>query len=216
MAGGNPAEGRQDDDFYATPPEATEAFLAAYKHFLEGYRRFSEPCCGDGAISKVLVRCFPEAVVQSSDLVYRGYGATADIFDCIQMYCVSDKSVGTPEVVITNPPFNLAEDIIRHVMGNWKPRVLALLLKSTFWHAAERTELFNLYRPTMILALPWRLDFLGKGRPTMEMSWFIWDQDRPPINGYPSYRIAPNLNPKSKNRKSPVGDGKHRGLPVKL
>jgi hypothetical protein len=197
MAGGNPAEGRQDDDFYATPPEATQAFLSFYGPFLEGYRRFYEPCCGNGAMAEVVTERFPEAEMEATDLVPRGYGMQASVFDIPPFFG------SAPEVVITNPPFNLAEPIIRHVMGNWKPRVLALLLKSTYWHAAERTALFDEYRPSMILALPWRLDFMGQGRPTMEMSWFIWDQDRPSPIGYPVYRIAPNLNPKKRKAKSP-------------
>ena len=193
MAGGNPEEGRQDNDWYATPPEVTQSLLAAYGSFLEGYSGlYVEPCCGDGAISKILAQRLPEARVASFDLVYRGYGFQADIFSRVIQ---RDDEV---DVVITNPPFNIAEKIVRHVMGNWKPKVMALLLKSTFFHAAERAALFEEYPPAHIFALPWRPDFLGKGRPTMECSWFVWDVNQP--KGICYYSVAPNLNPKRRQR----------------
>lgn len=189
MAGGNPQEGRVEHDFYGTPPEATRSILQAYKPFLGQPEYIHEPCCGDGAMSKIIMDYFPDSKVISTDLIDRGYGATKDIFSIPQ----------TPaRVVITNPPFNLAEDIIRHVLGVWKADVLMLLLKSTFFHAGERGHggLFDEFRPSSIWPLPWRLDFHNLGRPTMETAWFVWDKNNPTADGYPSYRIAPNLNPK--------------------
>lgn len=189
MAGGNPEDGRQEDDFYATPPEATKALLAAYGPFLKDRGTILEPCCGDGAISKVLES--EGYSVVSSDLVARGYGTQQNIFDV---------QYGHP-ITITNPPFSIAEEIVRCVLGKLKSDCLCLLLKSTFFHADDRAQyLFNEFRPTRIYALPWRLDFMGLGRPTMECSWFIWDRSNPSLDGYPSYRIAPNLNPKRKKR----------------
>ena len=41
---------RQKDDFYATPPEATQKLLDVEK--FDG--KIYEPCCGQGHISKVL------------------------------------------------------------------------------------------------------------------------------------------------------------------
>jgi hypothetical protein len=199
MAGGNSAEGRQEDDFYATPPEATQSLYAAYGAHLP--HLITEPCCGDGAISKVLVQ--NGHTVYSTDLVDRGYGLQADIF-----------SVGTgSSCVITNPPFNIAEEIVRHVLGRWKSEILILLLKSTFFHADDRAaNLFNEFRPSRVYMLPWRLDFLGKGRPTMECSWFIWDKNNPTTDGFPSYRVAPNYN--SKKRKTRARQ--HSGLPIHI
>lgn len=192
MAGGNAADGRVEDDFYATPPEATKSILTAYGPFLWHPEYIHEPCCGDGAMSKIILEHFKGVNVISTDLIDRGYGAVKDIYSIPR----------TPAtVVITNPPFSEAEGIIRHVLGVWKADVLMLLLKSTFFHAADRAEgLFNEFRPSSIWALPWRLDFHNKGRPTMECSWFVWDKNNPTADGFPSYRIAPNMNPRKRGK----------------
>src|SRR3546814_5120535 len=43
-------------------------------------------------------------------------------------------------VVVTNPPFALAEAIIRHLLVELRCRYVALLLKSTFWRSEEHTS----------------------------------------------------------------------------
>ena len=59
---------RQKDDFYATPSEASQQLLDV-ESFDGG---IYEPCCGQGHISKVLIKNGYD--VESSDLVDRGYG----------------------------------------------------------------------------------------------------------------------------------------------
>ena len=84
---------RETNDYYATPPIATELLL--------GLETFStdilEPCCGQGHISKVL-----EAHgynVESFDLIDRGYGTGG--VDFLQYNETIDKDI------ITNPPFGI-------------------------------------------------------------------------------------------------------------
>ena len=65
---------RQIDDFYPTPPEATEALLNRY----EFNRDIWEPACGDGAISKVLDAKGHDVI--STDLNNFGCGTSRGIF----------------------------------------------------------------------------------------------------------------------------------------
>ncbi len=81
---------------------------------------------------------------------------------------------GTHQIV-TNPPFNLAADFIRHARSLRVP--FAMLLKSTFWHAADRRALFVETGPIKVLPLGWR-PAMAPDRgdsPTMEFSWTVWD-----------------------------------------
>ena len=57
-------------------------------------------------------------------------------------------------VVVTNPPFALAAEMIRHLLGDLECRYVALLLKSTYWHAEKRTGLWR-WRPPAYCR-PWR------------------------------------------------------------
>jgi hypothetical protein len=159
MIGGNPTTKRQDDDFYPSPPDVTVALLDGIK--FTGV--IHEPACGDGAMAKVMIDRGYEVV--ASDLVARGFGTQED-------FLAIDKP-RAPNIV-TNPPFLLAEEFIRHALGDLKTERLALLLKSTYWHAAGRLPLFREFRPSFFLPLQWRPDFMGLKRPTMEVAWFVW------------------------------------------
>ena len=66
--GHNSKKNRKENDFYPTPPEATQALMDREK--FSG--RIYECACGDGAMSKVLIQ--NGYSVDSTDLVDRGYG----------------------------------------------------------------------------------------------------------------------------------------------
>ena len=89
------------DDFYETPPVATEALLR-HEPFFRAPRIVWEPACGRGAISKVLVDA--GHLVHSTDLVDRGYGvARRDFLMEIEPPCEVDA-------IVTNPPFKLGTE----------------------------------------------------------------------------------------------------------
>jgi hypothetical protein len=84
---------RNRRDFYATPPWVTEALL---RH-LRFRGPIWEPCCGDGAMTRVLEDHGYDVV--STDLVERGFGtAGVDFLAC------RDVPAGCRSI-ITNPPY---------------------------------------------------------------------------------------------------------------
>jgi hypothetical protein len=83
------------------------------------------------------------------------------------------------DAIITNPPFNLSEDFIRHALT--QAGTVAMVLKSQYWHAKKRSALFQEFPPAYVLPLTWRPDFLFNTRqpgdkvgPTMEVHWTVW------------------------------------------
>ena len=174
IAGG--AGKRRDLDFYATPWEATAALCDA----VELPRLVWEPACGDGAMTELL-KSRGHGVV-SSDIVDRGYDSLVVIGD----FLTETRAPLTGDfAVVTNPPFNLAEEFIRHAL-TFTPKV-AMLLKATFANAAKRLPLFEEFPPSHVLPLTWRLDFTGGGSPTMDCAWFVW--------GYPGQTFRPLPKP---------------------
>jgi hypothetical protein len=154
---------RRELDFYPTPPEATRALLS----LIQGWpaNRIWEPCCGDGAIAKVL-----EAegfTVIASDLADRGYGEPGvDFFK---------TGFSKGEALITNPPFGRADDFIRHADRIGVQR-MALLLKINFFSAAKRLNVWGTWRPRLVAPMTWRLDFTGAGSPHTDCMWVLWDR----------------------------------------
>lgn len=118
---------RPEFDYYPTPPEATHALLGA--ETFTG--TIWEPACGDGAISKIL-----EAQgysVLSTDLIDRGYGTGGKDFF---------TSFDTADNIITNPPYNLAQEFIEHALAQTTGKV-AMLCKLQFLEGAKRKKMFQ-------------------------------------------------------------------------
>lgn len=159
---------RNKTDFYATPPEVTGVLL----DFLEQSGRLCrgdliwEPACGDGRMANVMKDRMYRVV--ATDLYPRN--AVTPRQDFLQ-------SCHAGRWIITNPPFSQAEAFIRRAIELQRP--FAFLLKSQFWHAKSRLELFTEHKPAYVLPLTWRPDFLfgrKSGAPTMEVLWTVWDR----------------------------------------
>ncbi len=158
ICGGNTAYKRTGYDFYPTPPEATFALLEYIN--LPKQTVIWEPACGE----KHMVKAMEEKgyTVIGTDIQTGTDFLTTKTIPC--------------DWVITNPPFSLSEQFIRRCRETGKP--FALLLKSQFWHARKRYELFYEIKPSYVLPLTWRPDFLfkqrGNGSPLMDVLWCVW------------------------------------------
>lgn len=159
-------EKRREHDFYPTPPDVTVALL----QFLNLEPSIVwEPACGNGAMSRV-IEGFGHTVI-STDLRESGYGEGGlDFLNATPYQC---------DAIITNPPFNISEAFIRKALS--VAPIVAMVLKSQYWHAASRKQLFDDCPPAWILPLTWRPDFLfdtrasgEKSAPTMDCIWAVW------------------------------------------
>lgn len=95
------ATNRPMNEFYATPPEATRAFLAAEQ--FNG--TIWEPACGQGHIDKELIANGYETI--ATDLIDHGYGDGQEDF--------LKSNAPRAKHIITNPPYGrgLADAFIR-------------------------------------------------------------------------------------------------------
>lgn len=168
IIGGVGCNKRRELDFYPTPVECTVALMNFLK--LEPTSIW-EPCAGDGAISRVLIEYGHQ--VLSTDIRMTDYEYCAGGVDYLTC------QIPPLPVTITNPPFNIADKIIIKAVST--SNIVAMLLKSQYWHAKKRQDIFNKHTPTYILPLTWRPDFTkgGKGSPTMDMIWTVWIKGRP-------------------------------------
>lgn len=154
---------RSKTDFYPTPKNVTVALLDRLK--IPKQYKIWECACGQGHMSKVISSYGYD--VFSSDLYNTEYGENGIDF------LLNDKK--DTDMIITNPPFKLAEEFIRHSIDLQKP--FAMLLKSQYWHSAKRRSLFEQFKH--VFPLTWRPDFLfgqKSGSPTMECIWTVWDK----------------------------------------
>lgn len=147
---------REDRDYYPTPLNVTVALL----DFLDlDPCNILEPACGEYAISNVC-QVYGHKVV-STDILY-GENYLGNYFEGF-------------DAIITNPPFKLAEDFIRKAVD--ESPIVAMLLKSTYWHTQKRKKLFTDTPPAYILPLLWRPNFYGNkatGSGPMDFIWTVW------------------------------------------
>lgn len=158
------------DDF-PTPPWATRALI---KHVLFDYNlnemTCSEPACGRGYMSDVLEKYFK--TVESSDVADYGYGAVYNFFDAPK----SNKV----DWVITNPPFNQAEDFVAKALEEVNVGV-AVLVRTMFLESVGRFHrLFSQKPPTTVAQFTERVPIV-KGRidpsatSATGYAWVVWD-----------------------------------------
>lgn len=173
LTGGSGKNKRRELDYYPTPKNVTQALMDFM--FKNDYMDFNttiwEPACGNGAMSEALMEYCPS--VYSSDIRETGYGVGNIDF-------LKEKHPMKFDAIITNPPFNLSAEFIKKATS--ESRIVCMLLKSQYWHAKNRYNLFVNTPPRFVLPLTWRPDFLEhekqegdkKGAPTMEVAWSVW------------------------------------------
>jgi hypothetical protein len=158
------------EDWYPTPAWATHA-LCAVERF-EG--AIWEPACGDGAMVRVLYDYSNH--VEASDRYDRGFGKTGVDFP---------SSAFTAPNIITNPPFNLAEEFV-HAGLRQSTHKLCLLLRLAFLEGAGRQKtIFQESPPSRVWVFSERITFYPggiqtAGSGTLSYAWFCWDRQAEP------------------------------------
>ena len=173
---------RQSNDFYPTPDWVTQALL---KHVtLRG--PVWEPCCGNGAMARVLERAGQKVV--ATDLIDRGFGRGG-----IDFYNCTSFPAGC-RAMVTNPPYGDGgekgrstddrrglQDFVRHALdlalrANGQ---LALLVRFQ-WLAGKRAAALISSGPlSCVVVLTKRIQWFDMGERTTtgqhHHAWLFWD-----------------------------------------
>jgi hypothetical protein len=150
-------------NFFPTHPTAIGQLLA-----LEEFpNHILEPCCGDGAISRVLKLAGYR--VDSYDLHDHGYGSSGRDFLTYKYKPVS--------AIITNPPFarNLVEQFIRRALELAAEKVAIFVRLVWIGAAAKRRRLMRELKPNRIIICG-RVPMGPKQRGMVDYCWLIWDK----------------------------------------
>lgn len=145
---------REDLDFYQTPSFATKSLLDL--RLVEAHNIW-EPMAGNGAIAEVLKQnnCLN---VTTSDIVQRDYKLDfiQDFFN-MKEFPVSMLEKGG-RGIITNPPYNVADDFILHALSTLKADYLAVFLPVRYLEGSKRyLEIYQHYKPRDVIVFARRL-----------------------------------------------------------
>jgi len=160
---------RRVDDAYETPAWCVRRLLEVWQP-REG--ELVEPCCGSGQI----VRCLPDRFWHTYDVrlvvPVATHHVTEDFLDCRGV-------IGADRIaaVITNPPFSLAEEFIRHCDELFRTADLVFLLRLNFLGSAGRLKLWRDVGTPDVFVLPNRPSFTGGKTDSCEYAWFIFRRE---------------------------------------
>ncbi len=182
MSAANRGSKRQPNDLYETPEWLTEALIPELaERFDDRFTRPEghlittlEPAAGNGAIVRVLERS--------------GLIGTVDAYDLVAAPNIGqwDFLTAAPEpvydLIITNPPFSLAQQFIERSML-WRKNeksVVAMLLRVNFLGSRKRAKWLRAMPPGVFVT-PKRPQFSknkhGKlGSDATEYAWFVWQE----------------------------------------
>lgn len=179
LAGMSTTRKRVENDFYATPRNAVEAVLDKVK--LNG--SILEPAAGQGHISNVLKEYYPYSEIVSTDLIQREEKFGIPIQGNVDF--LTHNFNRKFDNIITNPPFNLAQEFIERALDLANDKVI-MFAKIQLLEGNKRREMFENTPLKYVYVFSKRVNPLRngeeldeKGKPwasTMCFAWFVWEQ----------------------------------------
>ena len=185
-------------DYYVTPLDAVEEFFQAFlqDYFFDaetlGNLSVLDPCAGGD-----------ENHPMSYPTVLHAYGinylTTIDVREDSRASIIADylqmPSLGCkPDMIITNPPFSLAEPIIKRALQdvNKKNGFVIMLLRLNFLGGLRRKREFwdEVGLPTNIYVHPRRMCFTNNGKTdSIEYAHFVWHTQKGSVSSSSCLRL---------------------------
>jgi hypothetical protein len=158
-------------DLYETPVCAVEALRKVER--LPNY--IWEPACGPGAIVRVF-RAY-EHTVYASDI--KNYSWNHKVKD----FLTAKKAPKGCDAIVTNPPFQFAEQFVRHAL-EVSPLVI-MLLRFNFYESQRRTDILDNGNLSRIHVFSNRLPMMHRfgwdgprASSAMPFAWYVWERWR--------------------------------------
>lgn len=171
---------RVENDFYATPRNATEAIL----NMVELKGSILEPAAGQGHISVVLKEKYPYNEIVSTDLVQRNEKFGVPIQGGIDF--LTHDFNRKFDNIITNPPFNMAQEFIERALQLADDKVI-MFAKIQLLEGNKRKEMFDNAPLKYVYVFSKRVNPLRNGEElnengkkwsnTMCFAWFVFEKE---------------------------------------
>ena len=186
LVGDNPERGRVENDYYATPFNATEALLNALNESGETLSgdTILEPSAGEGHIVKVLKDFYPYNEIVANDIAYRSSRLGIDVNGGIDF--LNYEPHRKFDTIITNPPFALAQEFIEKALELSNHYVI-MFAKIQLLEGDKRRKMFDNSPLKYVYVFSKRVNPLRNGEPTDEkgkpwastmcFAWFVWEKN---------------------------------------
>lgn len=193
MSSTNRGGKREVSDYYRTPPEHIRVFLV---EFLDDIIEDGDEMAAPGRGIAVLDPCaggdaehlpaYP-AVLEEWAGMFRPI-RTLDIREdspaAVHGDYLKTEIKGQYDIIITNPPFSHAQEVIEKALADVAPGgYVIMLLRLNFLGSEKRKGFFKKYPPFRIYVHSSRMDFLGgpkRKTDSIEYAHFVWKKGTAP------------------------------------
>ncbi|MDI9412104.1 MAG: hypothetical protein QM401_00805 [Bacillota bacterium] len=174
MSATNRGGKRRASDFYETPENVARFFIEFM--LTEDYKTILEPCSGSGNIVRALREFYPKATIIASDILDVDQIKQANVTYPNTDFLV-EPALDTPiDLIITNPPYSIAEKIIRRCFDLYPTATVVMLLRLDFLGSQERHDFWSKHPVNQIYPLSCRPSFTGDGgTDSNNYGWFVWE-----------------------------------------
>ena len=162
-------------DYYVTPIASIKEFISAQTQIDFIDKTILDPCAGGDTINKM---SYPEVLKDYSSRVI-----TSDIReDSLAVHTVDylewDVSETKIDIIITNPPFNIASEIIEKALRDVTVGgYVVMLLRLNFFGSQKRKPFFDAYPPLACYVHNKRMKFTNtNGTDSIEYMHCIWQK----------------------------------------
>ena len=160
--------GENPHDFFPTPPGVTKAFIEACP-LPDGL--WCEPAVGEGHIIEAVG---PREAWATFDIRPVVQPALSSHHEQVDFLTLPDERLF--DVIITNPPFYLAEEFVRKALRC--ATHVAMLLRLAFLESRKRED-FHKEHPSDVYVLSRRPSFTANGATdSCAYGWFVWGPER--------------------------------------
>lgn len=164
---------REVSDYYVTPIRDIVKFLVSWEDFpiIGPVSSILDPCAGGDALNEM---SYPLALsgfgLNCDTIDIREDSKAAQVGDYLRIDC-NDKY----DLIITNPPFSLAQEIARKAIAEVRPNgFVVLLLRLNFFGSQKRFSFWQNYPPYGIFVHSQRMSFTGGTTDSIEYMHCIW------------------------------------------
>jgi len=191
---------RRELDAYDTPPELALACVRwCYDNLtISEAPLVLDPTAGGGPFAAAARQVWEKSrvvAVDIRDVCKASCEASGAVFACADALTLAPATIRRADLIVTNPPFKLADELVWHLWANMKEGAsLAFLLAVTFLGSSERWQpgeltvyperaadspgIFKVAPLSYCVPIVPRPSFIGSKSPKFEAALFCWVKGR--------------------------------------
>lgn len=183
MSSTNRGAVRKESDNYPTPIETAKTFWKHYRPdcfaIFPSPIEILEPCCGSGNILNAFDKVYPDLSLMTNktlvDIRQEVFSQVVFLGNTIINDFLTFKAIKEYDLIITNPPYSIAQEVIEKCFEIASERTeIIMLLRLGFLESKKRRIFWDKHPLTELYICGERPSFTNGGNDSTAYGWFVW------------------------------------------